>query len=1179
MEINNSYDKLIRKIAKVRAKEENLILFQGILSSLAIVSISVLIFSLFETLFNGDTSIRTALFVLILVTILFSFGYYFMPAILKKLGVKNHPDLNSVALRIGNVYPHIKDKLCNVIQLIEKINKQVFRDDNTSKELTYAAFETIYKESINLDFEKVIDKKKYKKTFLYYFSIIFLTLIIFFTFKSSLGASLYRIINYNNSFIPKPNFELVVENKNVNLLKGSKVEIKVIVKGVAPDEIFLKLKENRQAEFDEYILKPDSSGNIYYQINSLKNSIVYYAEALWYGERIQSDTGKINIIERPFVRSLEGKIISPKYTKLTPKIFDHTVQEISALNGSKIQFHIIANKNLKQANIVFTTQNISESDNLLQDTSRIKESGKEIINLNVKGKVASGTLTVKKSCVYYIELLDSSNLANFDPIDYTLIALNDDEPSITMIQPIVDVQIDENAILPIQVAIADDYGFTYLRLYYKLIQSKYTFPMKEFKFIDIPFNKNDLTLEIPYIWDLTDVNISPEDEYEYYLEVADNDIVKGPKKAKTQSLRVKMPSLEEVLSGVEQQHEKIEKELTDLLKKAEDVKKDIQELNQDLLKKKNPKDLDWKDKKKAEDIKKQQEELNNKLEKIQEQLQEITDNLQQKNAISQETLQKYMELQKLLKEVNSPVIQQIQKNIENVMKQVNPQQMQELMKQVKFDEEKFRQSIERTMNILKRLKAEQKADAIKKQADELQNRMEELTKKMENSNSENEQLKNELSNKQEKLTEDFEKLSQEFQEFEKLLNELKDAPQKELQDAKNALNEEDTKSNMKKSQSSLKKGDFSNANKSQKKAQQNLSNFSQKMKELKSKMDEKGMKEAIRQMQKAINDMLKISENQEQIKNKTQSTDYNSTQFEQIIKEQAMINQALTNSLNNLIQLSQKSFAVTPEMAALLGDALRKMNETLEGLSERNTSTAIQNQKKALSSINQAIANMQTMLTRMKQTGSCSNPNGSGDGSSGQDGQGMNPQMNPQNFMNQLQQLAAQQQAINSAMQQLANQGSMSLEQQAKYQRLANQQSQVQKSLEQLANEQKQSMSKTGKKPGLGNLEKIAEEMKETIKDIKSGKIDQQTLTRQERILSRLLDATRSINQRDREERRESETGINRTRKSPGEIDLNTQEGRTKALQDILKSIKEGYSKDYEELIRKYFESLNESKN
>ena len=48
--------------------------------------------------------------------------------------------------------------------------------------------------------------------------------------------------------------------------------------------------------------------------------------------------------------------------------------------------------------------------------------------------------------------------------------------------------------------------------------------------------KNEKYQQASYIWDLNSMGISPEDEYEFYLEVFDNDIVNGPNSAKTRIL-------------------------------------------------------------------------------------------------------------------------------------------------------------------------------------------------------------------------------------------------------------------------------------------------------------------------------------------------------------------------------------------------------------------------------------------------------------------------------------------------------------------------------------------------------------------------------------------------------------------------------------------------------------------
>ena len=68
----------------------------------------------------------------------------------------------------------------------------------------------------------------------------------------------------------------------------------------------------------------------------------------------------------------------------------------------------------------------------------------------------------------------------------------------------------------------------------------------------------------------------------------------------------------------------------------------------------------------------------------------------------------------------------------------------------------------------------------------------------------------------------------------------------------------------------------------------------------------------------------------------------------------------------------------------------------------------------------------------------------------------------------------------------------------------------------------------------------------------------------------------KSLRERDYEKKRTAEAGTNIARESPAEINFGTQEGKN-ILREELFQVREGkYSRDYEELIRKYFEQLEQ---
>lgn len=621
-------------------------------------------------------------------------------------------------------------------------------------------------------------------------------------------------------------------------------------------------------------------------------------------------------------------------------------------------------------------------------------------------------------------------------------------------------------------------------------------------------------------------------------------------------------------------HEKVEKELQKIAKESENLKKEMEAINRELLKK-DKKELNWDEKKKIEEILKKQAELQKKVENLSQELSQTTDKMQQNNMLSPETLQKYMELQKLMQEVRSPELERIQRQMENALQNMTPEQLQKAMQNMQFDEEKFRRSIERTMKILKRVQAEQKADALAKRADELKNKQENLEKQLQNTNPNDQAKKDELAKKQQELSDELKSINRELNELENLMKEIGETemPMGDLQDARDELNYEETQNDMQEASKSLEKGDFKKSSSSQKKAAQKLTKFSQKMNELKQKMNDKVNKEAQRKMQKALQDMLETSKKQEQLRDKTQKTDFNSTQIPEFAKQQADLFESLSNIANSMAQLAEKSFAVTPQMGAEMTNALMQMRYTVEYLANRQMSQAAKAQIEAMKSMNSTIGQMQSMISQMQNQQSSCDAGGMGEGQGKTGGSGVA-------FQQRLQQLAAEQQAINQAMQQLAsgnNEGSLSQEQRAAMGRLADRQGRAQKSLEELAREQNNSPD--GNKLALGDLNKIAKEMEDVARDIKSGNITPETRRKQERILSRLLDATKSIYDRDFEERRQGRTAQDIFRESPNSTDFENYLRKNQYIQEILNNARRNYTKDYEQLIRKYFEMLKENKN
>ena len=175
-------------------------------------------------------------------------------------------------------------------------------------------------------------------------------------------------------------------------------------------------------------------------------------------------------------------------------------------------------------------------------------------------------------------------------------------------------------------------------------------------------------------------------------------------------------------------------------------------------------------------------------------------------------------------------------------------------------------------------------------------------------------------------------------------------------------------------------------------------------------------------------------------------------------------------------------------------------------------------------------------------------------------------------LLQQLRRMAGQQESINLQTEQLSQGKGLSQEQLQEMGRLANQQDAVRKSMEELNKEAQESQDKNRI---LGDLQKIADEMKEVVENLQQNNVNPNTIRQQQKILSRMLDAQTSMRERDYEQRRTSTAGTTPVRPSPAEIQ--DESAQNQLRRDLLKAIEEGYTKDYQDLIRKYYDALDKT--
>jgi hypothetical protein len=1134
-----TYQNFISRISDTARKDILSKLTRRILTAVSAFIIFALIAVLFEAvigfsspvrkfLFYGYISALFATFTVILITLYFSYTSVYRD---EKIGY--------YARKIGGFFPEIKDNLLNALQIYKSSKKD---GKLYSTELAAESINLINQKTSGINFSGIVSFNENKRLAFGAAGSFLFSVMLFLIFPSIFQSSAYRLINYNYTFIENSlGIAYEIKPGNVEISKGENVKISAKILFNDPNyktelvTFSAKSLSNEGVELSSNseklrTLTPNEFETALVNINT---NTIYWFEY----KGIKSDEYKISITSRPVIKSVKITVYPPAYTKLPSRVIDGN--EITTITGSRIYIEVESSDELSKSLLSF-----GEGENMPMELN-----GKNsVINFNA---VKNGTFKIN-----LFKDFDGKELTNANPQDYQLRVYPDEYPKITIIEPEQANTTSSGKEVLLRSRITDDFGFTKMRLGYKLSKSKYGPPDKDFRFTDIPVKNTDATgLEVPYEWDFSDINPGTEDEIEYFVEVYDNDEISGPKMTRSDMRKIIFPSLEALLNKTEKTKDEIENSLKSAYENAMDLKKELDELKEKLDK--NPEELGLNDPHKNQELQNKIQNMQNQFSATQQKLNELINNLQNNNQISKETLEKYMELQKMFQEIDSKELREMLKKLQDAMKNLNPEQLQEALRNFHFDEESFKKSLDKTMELLQKILNEQKFG-------ELTKKMDEITKEQDKIKEETKNTSELDKNKMDELAKSQEQLRKEYEEFQKQLKDLidkmkklnsNDETAKELEKLLNEMMKKNLEQKMNESSKNLNQGNKNQSQNMQMQLSKDLNNMNQMMQDILAQMLDRENSKLMAKMQEMLEKLQQLSQKQGELKEQSKNLDKDTDtkEFQQNAEKQDELAQQLSKAIDELMALSQQ-MPMTPQMMKSLGDAYNQMKDASKSLQGKDGQSANMSQGKAKESLDKAIERLKSM---------CQNGNKPGGSTLSQ-------------LLMALQQMIARQQALNNKMGQIGppnNQGQYSQEQMAEMQRLSAEQETIRKNLQQLNEEFKKQQEKEGKKL-LGNLDQVQKDMMEVIKDLQNNNITPETRKRQEKILSRMLDFQLSAREKDFEKKRESRPGKDFDRSSPPEIIISKPTIIDGINQDALELQKQSYSEDYEALIQKYMEKI-----
>jgi hypothetical protein len=1042
-----------------------------------------------------------------------------------------------LAVEVEKHHSHLKGRLVSALQFWG--SRKGFGREGYSSELIEGTCLKAAELVENLDLTPLIDRRGLHRSSRLGSRI----LLLLFAFAAFLPGPFYSSISgfsTGSSGIGKT--LLKVSPGDVEIPRGSSLTIEARTFGEKPSEVFVI----RDSGFERTMAPREErlAGRWRLEIPRVEKGFEYEVFARSPKHETRSTVFQVRVYDPPEVSQLRLKYVYPSYTHLDPLEVEGG-GDITGLIGTKVLLNGRANNSLTQANLLIFSKENSEwrtvNIELKNPESQIPNQGTP----DSGGSSFTGSLVIRGDGEYKISLLDRFDREN-DPILHRITAIPDERPSVRILEPGRDVDIKKSMILPLRISFADDFGLTKAYLVFKSANRDQE---TEASRLEIANYKGRVgTDELVYDWDLIPITLLPGDLLSYWVEVYDNDTYSGPKRATSSVFHLRYPTLEEIYREVAmEQGEMVEGIEERILPAQEKLQEQLDRLSQEILTQKN---FSWEEEKSLESAVERQKEIAKDLRNLAESVEQRLNEMQEGLVVDRETMEMMQEIGRLMREVETEEMREALRRLEEAMQSLKPEEIKEAMKQLTLNQEELKKRLERTLEVLKRMKQEQEMKALVEKAKEIEERQEQINEETEGGSEEG---LDQQAKEQEALQKEVEALKE---RMEKLAQEL-EASDPEVSEALESLSEEmmmgDLSGKMGEANQQLSKGNRPKG--LQKDISGQLSRLSQGLQSAQEKMQSMRQEEVLQAIRKAQEDLLTLSTGEEDLTTQIEGTAQAGTDPFDLAETQQALSEGVKRVADELYETSQKSFFIPPEVGRSLGKSLNMMSATSEGLQSSRIRQAESTAGEAMASLNETVKNLMDAYNA-----ACQSPSSTG----------------LEEAMQQMSACSAGQQQINQGTQGMLpldmQGGQLSMEARSQMSRLAAEQ--------QALSERLQGVSEGigDRSDILGDLENLVEEMKEIAQELEERRVNENLVERQKRILSRLLDAQRSLHQRDYSQKRKAEVGEeNPNLIGPSGLPQNLGERRKALREDLLKALQEGYPAEYEALIKAYFRSLSES--
>lgn len=811
-------------------------------------------------------------------------------------GLRNGISREEASDIIGKYFHEIDDKLLNIVQL----------QNERPTELVLASIEQKAAQIRPFSFKNAIHFKS-NTVYLKFLVVPILVFIAayFMGRKELFSNSFNRVVHYNRAYQPPAPFYFVLNETNLEVIKGKNLEIFIEPVGeLLPDEVRIKF------EGQSYIMK-NVDQRFSFKFDNVEKSFSFFAEA----NGVRSQNFSVHTIETPSIVDFSMELHFPKYLRRKDEVISNS-GNVKLPEGTEVVWKVQT----------VSAEEITFSD--LKTESAFNRISKDYFEYD---------RTIKSDLSYQV-YSSNKNLKAYERLNFEVDVIPDEFPKIEVRSDIDSVSRGDANFLGL---LTDDHGLSGLEFWYKKVEdsiyTKRTIEIEKDVFIDFFYAfPNGIELEA-------------DSNYEVFFVAFDNDGVNGRKSTRSKVFYYRQKTEEELRQEIYKEQQVNIDQFKSNNTQIKQLNMDLKELNRSLQ---SEDGFNWNKEKELEEYLDKQNEHQKLLDRNTEKLKQNLDEIENEGFLEEQKEQ----IKKRLEEMGD--LDKKKRMLEDLKILAEKLQKEGLLDQLdKLNEmnEQQEKSLERILELTKQFYVDRKMDQLQKSLEKLAKEQEDILNSEDGNSKENQQ---EINRDFEDVKDQMEKLKEENMDLAKprYIPVEKDEMKSISDDLQQALDK------LEKEQQ-----EWQDAKPEQKKASRKMKELAEKLKLSMEGMQMEQLQENIDDLERILNNLLVFSYDQEDLMDDFKSSNTLRSDYPEKIRKQYVLKENFEHIDDSLYALSLRVVQISSKIQENLSEAHYNLEKSLENLAENRVNQGVSNQQYTMTAANDLADLLSNVLDNLQQ--------------------------------------------------------------------------------------------------------------------------------------------------------------------------------------------------------------------